>query len=169
LGTLPPERKFVAIVAHHTSNWDFPVGISVALYFKARVFWLGKNSLFRGPLGPLMRWMGGIPVFRSDPADLVDQVKDFINLQDDAVIAITPEGTRSRVEKWKTGFYRIAYTQQLPIVLAYLDYDKKTAGIGPTIYPDGDFESDMAKIRKFYKTVNGKFPSNGSFVGDAEY
>jgi len=168
-GVLPTERKFVAILAHHTSNWDFPIGISVALYFKVRVCWLGKNTLFRGPMGPLMRWFGGIPVHRMEPADLVDEVVEFLSHQEDAVIGITPEATRSRVTKWKTGFYRIAHTLELPIVLAYLDYKQKAGGIGLTIYPTGDFEADMAKIRKFYKTVEGKFPDKGSFVDDAEY
>ena len=168
-GTLPTERKFVAILAHHTSNWDFPVGISIALYFKARVFWLGKNSLFLGPMGSLMRWFGGIPVHRMEPADLVDEVVGFPSHQEDAVIGITPEATRSRVTRWKTGFYRIAHALDLPIVLAYLDYKQKVGGIGPIIYPSGDFEADMAKIREFYKTVEGKYPDTGSFVGDAEY
>jgi 1-acyl-sn-glycerol-3-phosphate acyltransferase len=168
-GTLPTERKFVAILAHHTSNWDFPIGISVALFFKVRVFWLGKNTLFRGPMGPLMRLLGGIAVHRMEPADLVDEVVNFLDHQDDAVIGITPEATRSRVTKWKTGFYRIAHTLELPIVLAYLDYKQKVGGIGLTIYPTGDFDADMAKIREFYKTVEGKYPDRGSFVGDAEY
>jgi 1-acyl-sn-glycerol-3-phosphate acyltransferase len=168
-GKLPPEKKFVAILAHHTSNWDFPIGVSVILHFKVRVFWLGKNTLFLGPMKPIMRWLGGIPVFRTEPADLVDQIVDFLHQQENAVIGITPEGTRSRVEKWKTGFYRIAHTLELPIVLAYLDYENKIGGVGPTIYPGGDFEADMAEIRSFYRSINGRFPDRGSFVGGAEY
>ncbi|MBT3789663.1 MAG: glycerol acyltransferase [Alphaproteobacteria bacterium] len=168
-GTLPEEQKFVAILAHHTSNWDFPVGISVALHFKVRVFWLGKNTLFLGPMRPLMRWLGGIPVFRTEPSELVDDVVEFLKHQDKAVIGITPEGTRGRVTKWKTGFYRIAHALELPIVLAYLDYDNKIGGVGPIIYPEGDFEADMARIKNFYRTVNGKYPELGSFVDDADY
>ena len=168
-GSLPPEKKFVAILAHHTSNWDFPIGISVCLYFRVRVFWLGKSTLFLPGLGPVMRWLGGIPVQRSDPADLVNDLVTLLEQEDNIVFGITPEGTRSRVEKWKTGFYRIAHSLELPVVLGYLDYDSKTCGIGMTIYPSGDFEADMEQIRTFYKSVNGKFPEKGSFVGDAEY
>jgi len=168
-GSLPTERKFVAILAHHTSNWDFPIGISIALYFRVRLFWLGKNTLFLGPVNPVMRWLGGIPVFRSDPADLVDQLVIFLEGQEDVVIGITPEGTRSRVTLWKTGFYRIAHALELPIVLAFIDYDKKTGGVGPMIYPSGDFEADMEKIRVFYHSVNGKYPEKGSFVDGADY
>ena len=168
-GSLPADRKFVAILAHHTSNWDFPVGISIALYFRVRLFWLGKNTLFLGPMNPVMRWLGGIPVFRSEPADLVDQLVVFLEDQEDAVIGITPEGTRSRVSRWKTGFYRIAHALELPIVLAFIDYDKKSGGVGMTIYPSGDFEADMEKIRVFYRSVNGKYPEKGSFVNGEKY
>ena len=157
-GDLPPEKKFVAILIGHTSNWDFFIGLSVALHYKVRLFWLGKHSIFAPPFGPLMRWLGGIATERDDPGNLVSEMAVEFDHHDNIVLGLAPEGTRSKVEKWKTGFYRIAEGADVPVVLAYLDYRRKVGGPGPTIYLSGDQEADLAKMRDFYNTVTSKYP-----------
>ncbi len=157
-GQLPPENKFIAVLAGHTSNWDLPIGLTVALHFRVRVFWIGKNSIFRPPFKGLMRWLGGIPLDRSNPGAIVRDMAAELARHDHFVLVIAPEGTRSKVDKWKTGFYRIAEAAEAPIVLAYLDYGRKVCGVGPTIYPSGDAEADIAEMQAFYDTVTGKHP-----------
>jgi len=161
-GPLPPEHKFIAILAGHTSNWDFTIGLSLALHYRVRVFWIGKNTIFRPPFNGLMRWLGGIPVDRDNPGAMVADLAAEFARHDNFVLAIAPEGTRSKVDKWKSGFYRIAEAADAPVVLAYLDYARKVGGIGPTIYPSGDADADIAKMQAFYDTVTSKYPDKST-------
>lgn len=157
-GELPTEKKFVAILIGHTSNWDFPIGLSVALQYRVRLFWLGKHSIFAPPFGPLMRWLGGIATERGDPGNLVAEMSVEFGRHENIVLGLAPEGTRAKVEKWKTGFYRIAQGADVPVVLAYLDYARKVGGPGPTIYLSGDQDADLARMRAFYGTITSKYP-----------
>lgn len=150
--------KYVMIAAPHTSNWDFPVTLGICFAARAKIYWMGKSTLFKGPLGPIMRWLGGVPVDRSKSNNLVQQMVDVFNRSEQLVLTIPPEGTRSKVRQWKTGFYHIAVGAQVPIVLAFLDFRRKVGGFGPVFYPTGNVEQDMADIQAFYKDIVGKNP-----------
>jgi len=154
-GPLPDVKKCIIVVAPHTSNWDFPIGISFVLWFRIKAFWLGKVQLFRWPFGAMFRWFGGIAVDRSKKNDLVKQVADLFAANDKLWIAVTPEGTRSRVEKWKTGFYYMALEAKVPLALAHIDYGKKTVGIDRLMEPSGDLEKDLAEIQAYYAEIRG--------------
>lgn len=155
----PDIPKYLVIVAHHTSNWDFVIGLFAALSINFWPQWIGKDSLFKPPFGGLMRWLGGVPVVRSSRNNFVDQVIEIYKQSDHFVIAIAPEGTRSKTDHWKTGFYHIARGANVPILMTYLDYGTKTAGTGPLLYPSDDIEYDLAIIRQFYAGITGKHPS----------
>jgi 1-acyl-sn-glycerol-3-phosphate acyltransferase len=160
----PTQPKYVLIVAHHTSNWDFVIGLLAALSVNFWPQWIGKASLFRPPFGGLMRRLGGIPVVRSSRSNFVEQVAELYRQHDQLIIAIAPEGTRKKTDHWKTGFYHIAMTAQVPIVMAYLDYQRKEAGIGPVLYPSGDLAADLVQIRQFYAGVSGKYPEQAGEI-----
>lgn len=163
-GSLPPEaRKCVLIAAPHTSNWDLPFTLMVAFCLQLRVYWLGKASLFRGPFGPVMRWLGGIPVDRSKSNNLVAAAALVIASADGPLqLVVPPEGTRGKTRHWKTGFYFIALQAQVPIVLAYMDYARKVSGLGPVFTPTGDVERDMQEIKRFYAGIRGRNESQFS-------
>ncbi len=145
--------KYVLIGAPHTSNWDFPIAIAMALMTRTEIHWLGKHSLFEGPFGGFMRWLGGIPVIRTQRNDLVAHTTAVFKAQSSFVLALAPEGTRSPVNHWKTGFYRIAEAAEVPIVLGYADFKRKRAGFGPAIQPSGDYARDLRQIRSFYSKI----------------
>lgn len=157
-GHLPPEaRKSVFIAAPHTSNWDLPLTLMVAFSLRLHPHWMGKASIFRQPFNGVMRWLGGIPVERSKSTNLVESSAQAIRDADGPVqLIVPPEGTRSKTREWKTGFYHIARSAQVPIVLAYMDYSRKRSGLGPLFEPTGDVEADMASIKAFYKPYKGK-------------
>ncbi len=157
-GTFPDLPKYVMIAAPHTSNWDFPITLAIFFAARAKVYWMGKASLFKGPAGPIMRWLGGVPVDRSKSNNMVQQMVEVFNTNDYMVLTIPPEGTRSRVKQWKTGFYHIAVGAGVPIALAYLDFSRKRGGFGPVFYPTGNTEQDIADIQSFYKDIIGKNP-----------
>ena len=157
-GRLPDVNKLVVIAAPHTSNWDLPVLLSVAFALKTKACWLGKHSLFRWPFGFLFRWMGGIPVYRSASQNVVAQSVEMFRNSEKLILTIPPEGTRSKVSHWKTGFYYIALGAEIPIAMAFIDYGRKASGVGPTLYPTGNIEADMEIIRDFYINVTAKYP-----------
>jgi 1-acyl-sn-glycerol-3-phosphate acyltransferase len=157
-GRLPDVDKLVVIAAPHTSNWDLPVLLSLAFALRAKACWLGKHSLFRWPFGFLFRWMGGIPVYRSTSQNMVSQSVEMFRNSEKLILTIPPEGTRSKVSYWKTGFYYIALGAEIPISMAFIDYKRKASGVGPTLYPTGNIEADMEVIRNFYATVTAKYP-----------
>ena len=158
LGSLPAQAsKSVLIAAPHTSNWDLPYTLMVAFVLRLNVYWMGKSSIFKPPFRGVMMWLGGIPVDREKSSNLVTASSAAIVQADSPLqLVVPPEGTRSGTRFWKTGFYYIAQGAGVPIVMAYLDYDKKTGGLGPVFETTGDIEADMASIKNFYKGVTGK-------------
>ena len=157
-GRLPDVPKCVMIAAPHTSNWDFFYTILVALRIKAEIYLMGKKSLIEGPFGIIMKWLGILPIDRSKSNDIVELTIQQFNNNDKLIIIVPPSGTRNKVEYWKTGFYYIAHGAGVPIALGFIDYGKKTGGIGPLFYPTGDIDADMLEIRKFYTDIKGKYP-----------
>jgi 1-acyl-sn-glycerol-3-phosphate acyltransferase len=160
-GALPAEaRKSVFIAAPHTSNWDLPYTLFAAFALRLTPYWMGKVSIFKFPFGGLMRWLGGIPVDRSKSNNLVAASAEALTNADGPVqLIVPPEGTRSKTVYWKTGFYWIAVTAKLPIVMAHIDYPRKLVGLGPLFTPTGDIEADMVEIKRYYAQFKGK-PTN---------
>jgi 1-acyl-sn-glycerol-3-phosphate acyltransferase len=132
--------------------------LATAYAMRVRISWFGKHTLFIAPWGWLMRNLGGIPVDRRSPHSLVIQMAEKFKSSDYLVLAVPPEGTRSKVELWKSGFYHIASESKVPIGLGYLDYEKKLCGLGLFIKPSGNVNEDMEKIRAFYRNIRGKHP-----------
>jgi 1-acyl-sn-glycerol-3-phosphate acyltransferase len=157
-GGAPDYAKAVIIAYPHTSNWDLPFMLAVAYAIDVDIKWLGKKELFDGPGGSLMRWLGGIPVDRSRRTHLVDAMVDTINDLDEALVVIPPEGTRSNVGRWKTGFYWVAVGAKVPIILGFLDFGNKVGGLGEVLHPSGDIEADLEIIKKFYEGKTGLYP-----------
>jgi 1-acyl-sn-glycerol-3-phosphate acyltransferase len=157
-GSLPPEAsKSVFIAAPHTSNWDLPYTLMVAFALRLNVYWMGKSSIFKWPFGGVMRWLGGIAVNREQSTNLVAASAQAIQDADGPLqLIVPPEGTRSKATYWKTGFYYIALTAKVPIVMAYMDYSQKRSGLGPLFHPSGDLEKDMVAIKAFYASFKGK-------------
>ena len=162
VGTVPKEPKYITLIAPHTSNWDFLTILSVVGTHHLQVSFIGKASLFKGVLGWLFYYLGGIPIDRNNPkrGDVVQQIVDVFASRDRLILGITPEGTRSKVDNWKTGFYRMALGAKVPLVLAFIDARAKETGFGPTFMPTGDIEADMAEIQAFYATKLGINPEN---------
>lgn len=157
-GAGPAIPKYVLIGAPHTSNWDFVLALLARWALGIRFRWIGKDSLFRWPFGGFMRWLGGIPVNRRTPGNFIDQMVDQIHASRELVVVITPEGTRSRTEHWRSGFYYLALRAGIPIALGYVDYARKILGIGPVLMPTGNIEADMVPIREFYADKAGLYP-----------
>jgi 1-acyl-sn-glycerol-3-phosphate acyltransferase len=157
-GALPAHAaKCVMIAAPHTSNWDLPFTLTTAFVLRLNVYWMGKASIFKPPFGPVMRWLGGIAVNREQSSNLVAASAAALKAADGPVqLIVPPEGTRNKTRHWKTGFYYIALTAEVPILLAYMDYTQKRVGLGPIFQPTGDVEADMASIKAFYAPFRGK-------------
>jgi len=154
------KQRFVLIGAPHTSNWDFPLMLMVVLKLRLRVFWLGKHTLFSFPFGWLMRWLGGIPINRSKSHNVVNEIVGHYRNNEDLVVLVPPERTRSKVDNWKTGFYHIANNAGVPILLGYVDAGNKEAGLADFYNPSGDLEADMLEIRAFYTDKKGLLAEN---------
>jgi 1-acyl-sn-glycerol-3-phosphate acyltransferase len=157
VGELPDVKQAVLIAAPHTSNWDLPFGLAAAWGLGMSTSWIGKHTLFKFPQGVVMRALGGVPVDRRQHANQVQAAVDLFKEHERMFLMVAPEGTRSRTDRWKTGFYWIAHGANVPIICAFLDYKKKRGGIGPVIYPSGDIDSDMPNIRQFYSDISGKY------------
>ena len=156
-GAMPTNRKLVVIAAPHRSNWDLMFMLGVSFYYRVPLRWMGKKSLVEGPFGWVMRWWGCLPVDRKTSNSVVEQVADAYADADALVLAIAPEGTRAKVAYWKTGFYSIAVEAGVPIAFGYLDYTRKTGGIGGPFMPTGDFVADMKDIMSFYSETVTRF------------
>lgn len=158
---LPP--KCIIAVAPHTSNMDFIIGIlySRAVGFQAN--FLMKKEWFFGPLGPFMRHLGGIPVRRDKKCSLTDQLAQAAKEMKTFRLAITPEGTRSRVEEWKKGFYYIALKADIPIMLYGLDFKEKKIVCKKEIMPNGNFQEQMKDIISYFKSFQGRHPEKFGF------
>jgi len=148
-------QRFVLIAAPHTSNWDFPLMLAVVLKLKLRVYWMGKDTLFPFPIGWLVKWLGGIPIDRSTSHNVVNETIRQYAEHEELIVLIPPEGTRSKVDRWKTGFYHIASKARVPILLGYVDTASKEAGIADFFHATGNLEDDMREIRAFYAAKKG--------------
>jgi len=160
IGPFECPKKCVIIAAPHTSNWDFLIGRCYGYITGISAKYLIKSSLFKPILGFLLRWDGGIPVYRDSRKNVVDQIVEQFNNSDNFILGIAPEGTRSRVDRWKTGFYHIAYKAKVPIVLVAVDFKTKKIGIVNSIIPTGDIDKDMLFIQNQFKDLQGKIPEN---------
>ncbi len=154
-------KKCVVIVAPHTSNWDFIIGVLIRSSLKVRANYLGKKELFKPPFGFLFRWLGGYPVDRSNNKNMVDEVVKIFNSKDEFSIALSPEGTRKKVDKLRTGFYHIAKKAQVPIVMAALDFKNKQAIFTEPFFASDDQEADFERILQFFRPIQGMRPELG--------
>ncbi len=157
-GTPPNLPKLIIIVAPHTSNWDFVVAMAAALALDLRVHWLGKHTIFRRPFGVTLRKLGGIPVDRFARQGVVAQVVEAFRAHDRFVLGLSPEGTRKKVARWRTGFYNIARAANAPILAVALDFERKAVVIGPLFEATGNLEDDVEKMRAFFAPIKGKRP-----------
>lgn len=162
---LDKHQKAMVVGAPHTSNWDFPLMLMTTLALKMPARWLGKHTLFWGPLGPIMRFLGGIPIDRRSRFNSVEQISEKFAVKDKMTLVIAPEGTRSAVSKWRTGFYFMAQSAQVPMVFAYLDYAKRTVGVLAVECAEADIDKDevekkIAGYQALFSDVTGKNPQN---------
>lgn len=153
-----PTRPTILIGAPHTSNWDFVLMLAISWRLGIPIRWLGKQSLFAGWRGPLMRALGGIAVDRADAGRVVADVVARVHAGEVFGLVVTPDGTRGANSHWKSGFYRIARATGMPVTLGYVDRSTMTAGLGPTIEVTGDVRADMDRIRAFYADKSGLRP-----------
>ncbi len=159
---IPIERKFVVIAAPHTSNWDFLYFLGVADKLGLPLSFMGKASLFRWPFRKMMLELGGIPVDRSQSRNMVDQMIAEFQSRDTFMLTIAPEGTRGKVRQWKTGFYHIAVGAGVPLVCGLMDYAKKRGGLGPAMWPTGDYDEDMDPVSAYYAQCTPKYPERSN-------
>ncbi len=157
-GHKPDLPRYVIIAAPHTSNWDFIYTLCLAFIYRLNPVIMMKNAWFRWPLGLLFRWLGALPIDRSQADNVVTRSIAKFHQRDRLILVVPPSGTRKRVLYWKTGFYHIANGAGVPIVLGFLDYRRKVGGFGPIVQPTGDIDADMALIRNFYRDISGKYP-----------
>ncbi|ABO25616.1 lysophospholipid acyltransferase family protein [Shewanella loihica] len=155
-GRLPEAPQYIAIVGPHTSNWDFIVGVLARGALGQKIHFLGKHQLFIPPWGWLFRAIGGTPVDRRKSNNLVDAAAQLFQQDPNFKLALAPEGTRSPVKRWKTGFYHIATKAQVPIVTVALDFAGKRVVIPEAISVTGDIDKEMAQILDFYRTIKGR-------------
>lgn len=156
VGELPDAPKTIAVVAPHTSNFDFVYGIAMAFTLNLKLTILIKHTLFRGVLGRFLRRCGGVPVVRHAPKGLVEQVVDKINKADKIMVVVTPEGTRKETGRWKTGFLRIAKDANIPVCPVFIDFPSKTIGFKSVIEMTGDTETDLLAVQAVLKGYTGK-------------
>jgi 1-acyl-sn-glycerol-3-phosphate acyltransferase len=166
---LPDEiKKCVIIVAPHTSNWDFVFGMGAVKFMNLHARFAIKKEWIRFPFKKLMLSSGALPIDRNaknksgEQKSTVDLMADLFKTHETLRLVITPEGTRSKMEKWRTGFYHVALKANVPIAFGFMDYKKKECGVDKLIYPTGNFKADMKIIMDFYKNVNAKHPENFS-------
>jgi 1-acyl-sn-glycerol-3-phosphate acyltransferase len=157
-GAFPDAPKMMIIVAPHTSNWDFVVGLMAKFALRLGCGYIAKQSLFWWPLGLFLRAMGGIPVNRAAAGDVVEDTARAYRERERLALVITPEGTRSRVAQWKSGFHRIARAAGVPIVLAVFDYGRKVVQIGPAFPATEDYAGDLAKIQSHISAKMARHP-----------
>jgi 1-acyl-sn-glycerol-3-phosphate acyltransferase len=159
-GEVPDVPKLVLIVAPHTSNWDFLVGLQGKLALRLGGTFIGKHTLFRWPLGIVMRWLGGIPVNRGAAAGFASEVARVMKGARQMTVVLAPEGTRKLIPQWKSGFYRIAVEAGAPILPVGFDYTRKVVFFAPLFHPTGDYEKDLPLLRAHYRAEMGKKPEN---------
>ncbi|MFA6229823.1 MAG: lysophospholipid acyltransferase family protein [Rhodanobacter sp.] len=156
VGNFPDVPKAVLIAAPHSSWWDGVWGLMLKAGIGADVHFMGKQELFRGPLGSLLHQLGGMPIDRSATKGVVEQMVDQFQQREKFWLGIAPEGTRKSVARWKSGFWHIARAAEVPIVTAWFNYPDKTIGIGPLFETSNDMDADLARLRAFYAPFKGK-------------
>jgi 1-acyl-sn-glycerol-3-phosphate acyltransferase len=154
-GEIPARPKMVAIVAPHTSNWDFIVGVLAMFAIGVRVRFLGKHTLFNPWLGWFMRWLGGTPVVRETPQGAVARAVGVMESERSVLLALAPEGTRTRGAPWRSGFYHIAQAARVPIFPVVFDGGRRTIRLMPPLEPSGDYDADLARLKAHYEGVRG--------------
>ena len=162
VGEPPADRRCVIIAAPHTSNWDFLYFLGLTDALGVRAHFMGKTSLFRWPMARFMRDMGGVPVERRASHNQVEAMVAEFGRRKQFMLTIAPEGTRGAVKQWRSGFYHIALAAKVPMVCGLMDYGTKTGGLGPAIWPTGDYKADMVKIAEFYRSVTPKYPDRAT-------
>jgi 1-acyl-sn-glycerol-3-phosphate acyltransferase len=159
-GTFPDVPRMVLIVAPHTSNWDFLTGLWAKLALRLGARFVGKHTLFRGPLGVFMRWLGGVPVDRSAPAGFAEETTRVLKESERMTLVLAPEGTRRRSGRWKSGFYRIAEAAGVPILPVAFDYGRRAIVFFPLFTPTGNYEADLARIQAHFRADMALKPEN---------
>lgn len=157
-GEAPTNKKLVIIGAPHTSNWDFPLSLLSLSALGLRFSWVGKHTLFKPPFGLFFEAIGGIPVNRSKRSSFLEKIADEFAKRNKLLLAIAPEGTRSKNDHWKAGFYYIAMQAEVEICLGFVDYSTRSVGLGDQFMPTGDIDKDFCLIENFYKSKFGKYP-----------
>jgi len=161
VGYKPFPDKCILAVVPHTSNWDFPLGISVRTIIDEDVSFIAKRSLFKWPYGFIFRWLGGVPVDRKKSANFVQSAAAVFATKDKFKYVIAPEGTRSKVDKLKSGFYYIAKTADVPIILCAFDWGKREVRFSEPFYTTDDIEKDFEYIKKYFAAAKGYIPALG--------
>jgi 1-acyl-sn-glycerol-3-phosphate acyltransferase len=156
VGAIPDAPRLVVAVAPHTSNWDFIVGMGAMFALDLKLNFLAKHTLFRPPLGTIFRWMGGIAVDRTSSHGVVGDAVQAFARNERLMLAIAPEGTRSRVEHFKSGFLHIAHGANVPLLLASFDWNERCVRLGPPFELSDDIASDLAKIEAYYAPIRGR-------------
>ena len=157
-GERPTASRFVMVAEPHTAARDLPLMLAVAFAFKVKHHWIGKQELFQGWRKPVMSWLGGLPISRSGSGNEVDRIARHFEGREKIAVGISPGGSRAKSDHWRSGFYWIAVKAEVPILLSFLDFKARRTGVGPLIQPSGDFEKDVAEMRKFYAGMEGKYP-----------
>ena len=159
-GSPPEVKKYVMIVGPHTSYWDFFLGVAARSTLRLKTHYLAKKEIFVFPIGGVLKWLGGYPVDRTNAAGMVEAVVEIFNSKEYFSIAIAPEGTRKKVEKLKTGFWRIAKEAGVPIVMVGFDFKRKIVDLREPFMP-GELGPDLEKIKHYYSGISGKWPDKG--------
>jgi 1-acyl-sn-glycerol-3-phosphate acyltransferase len=164
-------KRCIVVMAPHTSNWDFVIGRIGYAALGMKVHFLIKKESFKFPLGYLIKAIGGIPVDRQHSTNVVNAITEMFRTDENLILTIAPEATRSLNHSWKRGFYHIATQAKIPLLLGYLDYKKKEAGFGATFEPTGNYEQDLSVIETFYETKSALYPEkfNLSLVNRQKY
>jgi len=164
VGEAPRLPKYLIVFGPHTCNWDFPLAMLAAAGFGIHLRWLGKHTIFRWPVAGFLRRLGGIPVHRERHEGVVEQVAAAFSAADTLVIGMTPEGTRTPLPYWRSGFYHMAQAAGVPIVPASLDRPSRQITIGRALLPSGDVPRDMDAIRAFFDGVRGIHPEKAGAI-----
>ena len=158
LGELPKDKKYLLVVAPHTSNWDFIVGLFTGFKHGVKIHFIAKNQLFFFPLGLILRALGGFSIDRSKKNNNVEKIVALFESQDAFRLTITPEGTRGPVTRWKEGFYYIAVKAKIPLVFVGLDYPSKEVRISEPFWPTGDINKEFPQVLDYFRPIQGRYP-----------
>jgi 1-acyl-sn-glycerol-3-phosphate acyltransferase len=160
----PPGPKSVLLVYPHTSNWDFPLGVLFNAKHPIFIHWAGKDTLFRGLMGVIARALGGVAINRREHTGMVGQLVKVFAERESFHLCITPEGTRSKTDHWKSGFYRLALEAKVPVGLGFFDYRNKCVGVERWVILTGDEEADLAMLRQYYAGKTGCYPEKAGDI-----